>query len=110
MTFEVLSSLPVARPGHDNYEETPELADLVKTTMVRVKLQGHQFVKQDKHFYYGIYEIIIAGRCFCHGHANTCDMTSLPYVCNCLPESNAEGGQVGIIYGRMSLYLNLILF
>lgn len=33
-------------------------------------------------------------RCECHGHAATCNHTTLPYVCDCLPESHTQGRQV----------------
>ena len=62
ITFNVLAQSPVARPGHNDFYNTPELADFVKASHVRVRLQGHYYAEHNRHKYYGIYEYAVTGR------------------------------------------------
>ena len=66
ITFSVLAPEPVARPGHNDFYNTPALFEFVKASAIRARLQGHYFVPQDdplnRHRYFGIYEFIVTGR------------------------------------------------
>ncbi|XP_055957014.1 usherin [Patella vulgata] len=93
ITFNILPQEPVPRPGYNDFYNTPELYDFVKAAKIRVRFQDHYFVTNLRHEYYGVYEYAVSARCNCHGHAETCDMSTLPYKCNCLQPSNTEGNQ-----------------
>ncbi|XP_052767673.1 usherin-like isoform X2 [Mya arenaria] len=95
ITFNILNPEPVPRPGYNDFYDTPELYRFVQARQVRVRLQDHFFVGNERHRYYGIYEYSVIARCECHGHAATCNHTELPYQCNCLPESHTQGRQCG---------------
>ena len=62
ITFSVLSTEPVPRPGHDNFYNTAELFEFVKATQIRVRLQEHYHVTHPRHKYFGVYEYIVTGR------------------------------------------------
>ena len=62
ITFSVLSTEPVPRPGHNHFYNTRELFEFVKATQIRVRLQEHYHVTHPRHKYYGIYEYIVTGR------------------------------------------------
>jgi hypothetical protein len=62
ITFTLLSSEPIARPGHSDFYNTPALIEFVKATKVRVRLQGHYYVTAPRHQYFGVYEFIVTGR------------------------------------------------
>ena len=62
ITFNVLSPGPVARPGHNDFYNTPELAEFVKAEKIRVRLEGHYYSHHPRHGYYGICEYIVTGR------------------------------------------------
>ncbi|CAD5123124.1 DgyrCDS11497 [Dimorphilus gyrociliatus] len=91
ITFGLLASEPVARPGYNDYYGTPSLFSFVKAAAVRIRMQEHYSVTNKRHKYYGISEFIVTGRCDCNGHASTCDMTKKPYVCSCETSSFTEG-------------------
>ncbi|XP_041351149.1 usherin-like [Gigantopelta aegis] len=91
ITFNLLAPEPVARPGHSDFYNTPELFQFVKATKIRLQFIDHFYVKNARHKYYGLYEYIISGRCNCHGHAKDCQRAVLPYVCACTPASHTRG-------------------
>uniref|UniRef100_A0A2C9JJ39 Usherin n=1 Tax=Biomphalaria glabrata TaxID=6526 RepID=A0A2C9JJ39_BIOGL len=94
ITLNLLALTPVARPGSSDFYNTPELQDFVKSTKVRVRLEDHyDYVTNVRHMYYALYELIITAWCDCNGHASQCNMTRLPYVCQCQPESYTEGNK-----------------
>lgn len=62
ITFSVLASEPVARPGHNDFYNTPELSDFVRASAIRVRMQDHYYVTHTRHKYYGVYEFIVTGR------------------------------------------------
>nr|XP_006813188.1 PREDICTED: usherin [Saccoglossus kowalevskii] len=91
ITFQLLAPEPVARPGYNDFYNTPELLEFVKATQIRLRLQGHYYVTNPRHNYFGIEEITVSARCNCHGHGSTCDMSTNPYQCDCLADSYTEG-------------------
>ncbi|XP_067901794.1 usherin [Heterodontus francisci] len=95
VTFSILTSEPNRRPGYNDFYNTPTLQEFVKTTHVRIHLRGQYHTTQTsvnfRHRYYGVDEIIISGRCNCHGHADHCDTTANPYKCMCVQESHTVG-------------------
>ncbi|ESO94175.1 hypothetical protein LOTGIDRAFT_118598, partial [Lottia gigantea] len=93
ITFNILSSEPVPRPGYNDFYNTLELHEFVKASRIRVRFEDHYFVTNIRHEYFGVFEYAVSARCNCHGHSETCDMSTLPYKCNCLPASNTQGNQ-----------------
>ena len=62
ITFSILSQAPIARPGHNDFYNTPELYSFVKASSVRVSLKDHYYVSNPRHQYFGIYEFLVTGR------------------------------------------------
>ena len=62
ITFNILAGNPVARPGYNNFYNTPALFDFVKASQIKLGMQGHYYVTQERHEYYGLYEVIVTGR------------------------------------------------
>ncbi|XP_033110841.1 usherin-like [Anneissia japonica] len=93
ITFQLLSPEPVARPGYNDFYNTPELLDFVKASQIQIQMQGHYHTSHARHNYFGIEEITVSARCNCNGHATTCDLSQNPYVCNCLAASYTQGTQ-----------------
>ena len=66
ITYSVLAPEPVARPGHNDFYNTPALFEFVKASAIRVRLQGQHYIDPDaifdRHRYFGIYEFIVTGR------------------------------------------------
>ena len=62
ITFNVLSPGPVARPGHNDFYNTEELAEFVKAERIRVRLEGHYYINHPRHAYNGICEYIVTAR------------------------------------------------
>ncbi|KAJ7988959.1 hypothetical protein DPEC_G00314590 [Dallia pectoralis] len=95
ITFSILTPEPNLRPGYNNFYHTPVLQEMVQATQVRLHLSGQYHTQEAgvprRHRYYGVNEITISGRCECHGHADHCDTSVVPYRCSCLPESHTEG-------------------
>ncbi|KAL0969312.1 hypothetical protein UPYG_G00225390 [Umbra pygmaea] len=95
ITFSLLTPEPNLRPGYNDFYNTPVLQEMVQATQVRVHLSGQYHTLEPgvphRHRYYGVNEITISGRCECHGHADHCDTSMVPYRCACLPESHTEG-------------------
>ena len=65
ITFNILSQAPVARPGHNDFYNTPDLYEFVKARSVKVLLKDHYYVQNLKHRYYGVYEFLVTGRYVC---------------------------------------------
>lgn len=107
ITFNLLASEPVPRPGYNDYYGTPSLFAFVTAAAVRIRMQEHYSVTNKRHKYYGISEFIVTGRCDCHGHASSCDMTKQPYECLCDATSLTEGLKVGNLYG---FFYDFVLF
>ncbi|XP_041469805.1 usherin-like [Lytechinus variegatus] len=97
ITFQLLAPEPVARPGYNDFYNTPDLLEFVRAKEVRVVMEGHYHINPNsvRHMYYGIEELTISARCDCNGHADTCDITLDPYVCNCLDSSFTTGIDCG---------------
>ncbi|XP_048258912.1 usherin-like [Haliotis rufescens] len=96
ITFNILAPEPVARPGHNKFYNTPELFEFVRAKKLRINFRDHYYVGQDaqiRHQYYGIYDYTVSARCDCHGHAEHCDISTLPYRCNCTQDSHTLGNQ-----------------
>ena len=93
VTFSVLSTEPVARPGHDAFNDYPDLIDFAAASRVRIDMQSHYYVTNARHGYYGLYELIVSGRCDCYGHAEECDVSVRPYTCGCLADSFTQGSK-----------------
>ncbi|KAM3624776.1 uncharacterized protein V6R79_001428 [Siganus canaliculatus] len=95
ITFSLLTPEPNLRPGYNDFYNNPVLQKMVHATQVRIHLSGQYHTGatevHQRHRYYGINEITISGRCECHGHADHCDTSVMPYRCLCLPESHTEG-------------------
>lgn len=62
ITFNILNPEPVPRPGYNDFYNTPELFDFVTAQQVRVRLQDHFFVTNERHRYYGLYEYSVIAR------------------------------------------------
>ncbi len=62
ITFSVLSTAPVTRPGHNAFYKTEELYELVKATRVRVKMEERYYHTHPRQEYFGIYEFITTVR------------------------------------------------
>ncbi|XP_074661048.1 usherin-like [Tubulanus polymorphus] len=90
VTFNLLSQYPGERPGYMDFYNTPQLKDFVLAEKVRVTLKGHL---SQLYLYYGLFQYIIIGRCQCNGYAKSCDLSALPYKCQCDPLSNTEGSR-----------------
>ncbi|XP_071962430.1 usherin-like isoform X2 [Antedon mediterranea] len=93
ITFQLLSPEPVARPGYNDFYNTPSLLEFVKASQIQIQMQGHYHVSHPRHSYFGIEEVTISARCNCNGHATSCDLSQSPYVCNCLIASYTQGDQ-----------------
>ncbi|TKS69913.1 Usherin Usher syndrome type IIa protein [Collichthys lucidus] len=95
ITFSLLTPEPNLRPGYNDFYNNPALQKMVHATQVRIHLSGQYHTRaaevNQRHRYYTINEVIISGRCECHGHADHCDTSVTPYRCLCLPESHTEG-------------------
>ncbi|KAJ8045141.1 Usherin [Holothuria leucospilota] len=91
ITFQLLAPEPVARPGYNDFFNTPNLMEFALATQVRIRMQGHYHVSNPRHMYYGIEEVTVNTRCQCNGYAESCNILTNPYKCNCLPESFTEG-------------------
>ncbi|XP_045715406.1 usherin [Phyllostomus hastatus] len=95
VTFSILTPGPNARPGYDDFYNTPSLQEFVKAAQVRLHFHGQYHTTQPpaslRHRYYAVSEITITGRCQCHGHAAHCDTTSRPYRCLCAQDSFTVG-------------------
>ncbi|XP_022099403.1 usherin-like isoform X2 [Acanthaster planci] len=84
ITFQLLSPEPIARPGYNDFYNTPALLEFVRATQIRVHLQNHYHITNRRHAYYGIEELTVSARCDCSGHAMECDLSVTPYQCVCL--------------------------
>ena len=62
ITFQLLSPEPVARPGYNDFYNTPALLEFVRASQVRLVMEGHYHVSQSRHMYYGIEELTISAR------------------------------------------------
>lgn len=62
ITFQLLAPEPVARPGYNDFFNTPELLEFVLATQVRIRMQGHYHVSNTRHQYYGIEEVTVNTR------------------------------------------------
>ncbi|XP_028616049.1 usherin isoform X2 [Grammomys surdaster] len=97
ITFDLLTSGEKHRPGYNAFYNSSALQEFMKATQIRLHLRGQYYpaghTVDSRHRYYAVDEIIITGRCQCHGHAKTCDRTRRPYRCLCSPHSFTEGSQ-----------------
>ncbi|XP_071790086.1 usherin-like isoform X2 [Asterias amurensis] len=84
ITFQLLSPEPIARPGHNDFYNAPELLEFVRATQIRIHLQNHFYITNRRHGYYGLEELTVSARCDCSGHAMECDLSTSPYQCDCL--------------------------
>ncbi|XP_071494817.1 LOW QUALITY PROTEIN: usherin-like [Diadema antillarum] len=91
ITFQLLAPEPSARPGYNDFYNTPALLEFVRASRVRLVMEGHYHVTSQRHRYYGIEELTVSARCDCSGHADTCDISSDTYTCNCLSSSYTMG-------------------
>ncbi len=62
ITFNVLSSAPVERPGYNDFYNTEPLFNFVKAVQVRITMTGHHDIKHPRHGYFGIYEEHVTAR------------------------------------------------
>uniref|UniRef100_A0A3Q3B8L8 Usher syndrome 2A (autosomal recessive, mild) n=1 Tax=Kryptolebias marmoratus TaxID=37003 RepID=A0A3Q3B8L8_KRYMA len=95
ITFSLLTTHPVLRPGYNDFYKTPALQEMVQAAQVRLHMRGQYHTKGNRvnqqHRYFAIKEITISGRCECNGHADHCDTSVTPCRCLCLPESHTVG-------------------
>uniref|UniRef100_S4RRB3 Usher syndrome 2A (autosomal recessive, mild) n=1 Tax=Petromyzon marinus TaxID=7757 RepID=S4RRB3_PETMA len=96
VTFSVLTPEPNLRPGYNAFYATPALQAFVLAAEVRVLLEGRLLgvagvAGGPLRPYHAVSEVIVSGRCECHGHAERCDSSTTPYRCLCSAQSNTEG-------------------
>ncbi|KAM5238832.1 usherin [Ctenodactylus gundi] len=95
VTVSLLTPGLKPRPGYHDFYNIPSLQEFVKATQIRLHFHGQYYATEMAaglgHRYYSVGEVIITGRCQCHGHADSCDTTSRPYQCLCSRESATEG-------------------
>ncbi|XP_008295345.1 usherin-like, partial [Stegastes partitus] len=100
ITFSLLTTRPVLRPGYNDFYNTPALQEMVQAAQVRIHMSGQYHTRaggvNQRHRYFAVNEITISGRCECHGHADHCDTSVTPYRCLCLPESHTKGNNVSM--------------
>ncbi|NP_067383.3 usherin precursor [Mus musculus] len=97
VTFDLLTSGQKHRPGYNDFYNSSVLQEFMRATQIRLHFHGQYYPAGHtvdwRHQYYAVDEIIVSGRCQCHGHAETCDRTRRPYRCLCSPHSFTEGPQ-----------------
>ncbi|XP_078452070.1 usherin [Lampetra planeri] len=93
VTFSVLTPEPNLRPGYNAFYATPALQAFVLAAEVRMLLEGRPLgvAGEPLRPCHVVSEVIVSGRCECHGHAESCDSSVTPYRCLCSAQSNTEG-------------------
>uniref|UniRef100_A0A3B5AVF4 Usherin-like n=1 Tax=Stegastes partitus TaxID=144197 RepID=A0A3B5AVF4_9TELE len=114
ITFSLLTTRPVLRPGYNDFYNTPALQEMVQAAQVRIHMSGQYHTRaggvNQRHRYFAVNEITISGRCECHGHADHCDTSVTPYRCLCLPESHTKGNNYDfcqLLFFFLTMFLSL---
>ena len=95
ISFSSLQLTPSQRPGASRFFESEQLLNFVKTNKIRLTFDGHMYGKEsfinERHLYFGVFEITASGRCDCNGFSSSCvvDDASGNYTCKC--EGNTAG-------------------